>query len=326
LVTKFSIYVNGLPRTNEILQWAKVVTVISLTINSQDNFDEDYRPGPQDEEEGYGTVSAQQDQMGAAQRRGKAPRTSTKWPSDTMIVTEVGIVGMPVPLTQNIRFRALAGLIARQKIHLDLPKIKELSNDEKWDLFEKHVQKHLNFQDDAKPQAFKLFWKTAAKAWRQFRFQHRRDFIRKGLQPFTRHPFIVPEQWKEFMKQAETEQASSASVKFKEDRQLAAVGIPNPYDAYPDDRTKNWIRARSKLVIKDRVAVIVFNSKEAEKLAADIKEMVACAKSSGMAGQREYDVLSQCLGRPKQHGRVRGVSSYQGRKDAWTQHVEMYRK
>jgi hypothetical protein len=61
------------------------------------------------------------------------------------------------------------------------------------------------------------------------------------------------------MKQAETEQASSASVKFKElrsrntskhnmgptgytvkqeqweeeDRQLAAAGISNPYDAYP---------------------------------------------------------------------------------------------
>jgi hypothetical protein len=49
-----------------ILQWAKVVTVIPLTINSQDNSDEDYRPGPQDEEEGYGTTSAQQDQMGRA--------------------------------------------------------------------------------------------------------------------------------------------------------------------------------------------------------------------------------------------------------------------
>jgi hypothetical protein len=44
-----------------ILQWAKVVTVISLTINSQDNSNEDNRPGPQDEEVGYGTVSAQQD-------------------------------------------------------------------------------------------------------------------------------------------------------------------------------------------------------------------------------------------------------------------------
>jgi predicted nuclease with RNAse H fold len=48
-----------------------------------------------------------------------------------MIVTEVNIVGMPVPLTQKRRFRALAGLVARQKIPLNLPEIKELSNDEK---------------------------------------------------------------------------------------------------------------------------------------------------------------------------------------------------
>ena len=94
------------------------------------------------------------------------------------------------------------------------------------------------------------------------------------------------------MKQEETEQASSVSVKFKElrsrntsehsmgpacytvkleqweeeHRQLAAAGIPNPYDAYPDDRSKNWLRARSKLVIKDRVAVIVFNNKEKLKI------------------------------------------------------------
>jgi hypothetical protein len=50
----------------------------------------------------------------------------------------------------------------------------------------------------------------------------------------------------------------------EEDRQLAAAGIPNPYDAYPEDCSNNWIRARSKLVIKDRVSVIVFNNKEAE--------------------------------------------------------------
>jgi hypothetical protein len=118
-----------------ILQWAKVVN----------NSDEDYRLGAQDEEEGYGTASAQQDQMGGAQRRGRAPRTSKKWPSDTMIVTEVDIVGMPVPLTQKRMFRVLAGLIARQKIHLNLPEIKELSNEEKWDLFDKHVWKHLKF-------------------------------------------------------------------------------------------------------------------------------------------------------------------------------------
>jgi hypothetical protein len=101
---------------------------------------------------------------------------------------------MPVPLTQKRRFRALVGLVTRQKIPLNLSEIKELRNNEKWDLFDKHVQKHLKFQEDAKPQAFKLFWKTAAQAWRQLRFQLRRDFIRKGLEPFTRHPFIVPKQ------------------------------------------------------------------------------------------------------------------------------------
>jgi hypothetical protein len=156
-----------------IFQWAKVVTVIYMTINSQDYSDEDNRPAPQDEEEGYGTTSAQQDQMGGAQRRGRVPKTSTKWPSDTMIVTEVDIVRMPIPLTQKRKFRALAGLVARQKIPLNLLEIKELSNDEKWGLFDKHVQKHLKFQEDAKPQAFKLYWKTTTKAWRQFRFQLR---------------------------------------------------------------------------------------------------------------------------------------------------------
>jgi hypothetical protein len=52
-------------------------------------------------------------------------------------------------------------------------------------------------------------------------------------------------------------------------------------------------------VIKDHVAVIVFNNKGVEKLSVDIKEKIACAESSGMVGQREYDVLSQCLGRPE---------------------------
>jgi extradiol dioxygenase family protein len=89
------------------------------------------------------------------------------------------------------------------------------------------------------------------------------------------------------MKEKETEEASSASVKSKElrsrntsehnmgpagyivkleqweeeDRQLAAAGIHNPYDAYPDDRSKNGLQERNKLVIKDCVGMIVFKTK-----------------------------------------------------------------
>ena len=260
---------------------------------------------------------------------------------------------MPVPLTQKRRFRALAGLIARQKIPLDLPEIKKLSDEQKWYLFETYMQKHLEFQEDMKEQAFKLLWKIAAKAWRQFRFQLRRDFVRKGLEPFGKHDFIKPEEWTEFVKQQETEEASSVSGKFKslrslntnehsmgpagycgklplweeEDRKLAAAGIANPYDAITDDRSRNWMRARSKLVVTDGVAKIVINKVANESVAADIMEKNAHAESSGMTSWlRENDVLSQCLGRPEQPGRVCGVSSYQGWKFAWPQHASMYRK
>ena len=73
----------------------------------------------------------------------------------------------------------LAGLIARQKIPLHLREIKELSKDEKWDLFDKHLQKHLQFQEHMKLEAFKLLWKVAAKAWRQFKYQLKQEFIKK---------------------------------------------------------------------------------------------------------------------------------------------------
>jgi hypothetical protein len=42
-----------------------------------------------------------------------------------MIVTEVDILGMLVPLTQKCEFRALAGLIARQKTPMNLTEIKK---------------------------------------------------------------------------------------------------------------------------------------------------------------------------------------------------------
>jgi hypothetical protein len=63
-----------------------------------------------------------------------------------------------------------------------------------------------------------------------------------------------------------------------------------------------------------------------KKMDVEMKDKIACAESSGMVGQREYDLLSQCLGRPEQLGCVRGVSSYQGWKYAWPQHVVMYKK
>jgi hypothetical protein len=58
----------------------------------------------------------------------------------------------------------LCGLIARQKLSLVMPGIKSLSRQQKWSLFDDHVQKQLEFQPEMKPKVFKLFLKMTAKA------------------------------------------------------------------------------------------------------------------------------------------------------------------
>ena len=155
-------------------------------------------------------------------------------------------------------------------------------------MFDKYLQEHLEFQEDMKQQAFKLLWKMAAKEWRQFRFSLRRDFIRKGQEPFVKHPHIALEEWDEFVKMQESDDASAASNRFKElrrgstnehsmgpagysgkqaqwekeDNRLAVAGIHNPYDDYPDNRLRNLLRARSRLEVKDGVAEIIYNKEK----------------------------------------------------------------
>ena len=73
------------------------------------------------------------------------------------------------------------------------------------------------------------------------------------------------------------------------------------------------------------VATIEWKTDATRRLLEEIKEKQANAESSGLTWIRENDVLTQCLG-PEQPGRVRGVSSYNGWKEAWPEHSDMYRK
>jgi hypothetical protein len=41
----------------------------------------------------------------------------------------------------------------------------------------------------------------------------------------------------------------------EEDSQLTALGIPHPYEAFPEGRPMSWLRARSKLEISESEGV-----------------------------------------------------------------------
>ena len=176
----------------------------------------------------------------------------------------------------------LPGLIERQRLSLVMPGFKSLSDKQKWFLFDKYVQLFLEFPPEMKPFGFRQVMKSTAKAWRTHKSKLKAQFIKKGLTPYQKHPYIEPEDQKEFVQFTETKEAKKESERYKllreqykhehcmgpcgyegmqaqwdeEDAKLAALGIPNPYEEYLEGRIRNWLRVRSKLVISEGVAYI----------------------------------------------------------------------
>ena len=73
---------------------------------------------------------------------------------------------MPTEKKAQIRMSKLAGLIARQRISLILPSFNDLSEEDKWSLFDECVHPRLEFPVALKDRAFKMMMQMVAKSWR----------------------------------------------------------------------------------------------------------------------------------------------------------------
>jgi len=143
----------------------------------------------------------------------------------------------------------------------------------------------------------------------------------------------IQEQWDEEDRKLASLRIANPYEEFPEGRtrswlramsKLASLRIANPYEEFPKGQTRSWLREMSKLVISEGAAYIKWKTEATERLSKEIKKQ-AHAESSSVTWTRENDVLTQCLG-PEQPDRVRGVSSYNGWKEAWPGHLGMYRK
>ena len=299
-----------------------------------------------DEEEGTQTVSVPE-----PVRRPQKPKTASKWPTDMIEVTEIHPDGKPIEVKQQRRLRLLARLIARQQLSLVMPSFKNLTDERKWELFNKHVMPYLKFPDTMKTEGLKYIMKVISKSWRTHKNRLVTDFIEKNLSPFQKHPYIQPEDWAEFEVLKKSPEEIAKSEKYKmlrqqnvhnhclgsagydgkekkwevEDAELVKKGIPNPWDDYPEGRPVRFLRARSKLEVSEDKAEIIWKQDSTQKFSEDIKEKQSAAESLGVTWVRENDVLTACLG-PEQPGRVRAVSSYTGWKHGWPGCSGMYRK
>ncbi|CAD6251285.1 unnamed protein product [Miscanthus lutarioriparius] len=206
-------------------------------------------------------------------RRPQKPKTASKWPTDMIEVTEIHPDGKPIEVKQQRRLRLLARLIARQQLSLVMPSFKNLTDERKWELFNKHVMPYLKFPDTMKTEGLKYIMKVISKSWRTHKNRLVTDFIEKNLTPFQKHPYIQPEDWAEFEVLKKSPEEIAKSEKYKmlrqqnvhnhcqgsagydgkekkwevEDAELVKKGIPNPWDDYPEGRPVRFLRASSKL-------------------------------------------------------------------------------
>jgi len=191
----------------------------------------DFAENPRDDEEQQGLAGDEEQQQGVAgdeeqqqglagdeeqQQRVRKAMSSTKWPLDKMIVTEIDDVGMSQNWEQKLRLRRLAGLIARQCLSLVMPSFSCLSLRQKWSLFDTYVMPWLQFPPEMKNLAFKCAMKMTAKSWRTHKNNLVCKFLDKGLEPFEKHPYIEPADWNEFVQLRESEEAQAASQKFRQ--------------------------------------------------------------------------------------------------------------
>jgi len=111
----------------------------------------------------------------------------TQCPEDTIVVTELTPAGMPIEKKAQIRMRKLASPIARQMISLILGSFNDLSEEDKWSLFDECVQPRLEFPVALKDRAFKMMMQMVAKSWRTHKSELVRYLIKKGLDATVKH-------------------------------------------------------------------------------------------------------------------------------------------
>ena len=85
----------------------------------------------------------------------------------------------------------------------------------------------------------------------------------------------------------------------QEDMELAVAGISNHWDKYPPGRPRNWLHARSTVVISEGTAEICWATETAESVTRQILEKEVELQALGLTLVRERDVLIEVLDQPE---------------------------
>jgi hypothetical protein len=155
-------------------------------------------------------VQASQPSSGRQRRRKVA-----KWPSDQIHVKELTEDGMPTKEVALRRMRKLASLIARERLKLTMPSFNQLDDEERDRLFDEYVQPKLKFDDHLRDTTCYMMMRMINHSWRTYKSDLVCKFVCTGLDARVKHPYIPRQEWEDFVKLQQTDEAKQKRVRFQ---------------------------------------------------------------------------------------------------------------
>ncbi|KAL6647076.1 hypothetical protein ACP70R_014513 [Stipagrostis hirtigluma subsp. patula] len=287
--------------------------------SSSESEDEDH----QDEEQSESEVQVQQ-------RRG---RGRSKMPETRYVITAVSRAGNPFQPKEAARqFRTACGVLAKERVSINLASWKKLGESEK-DLLWNDLLEKFEIPEEYEAIVRVRALKSMAQAFRAFKHKLTKYYALIGQAPFEDYPFIHKQGWEIFVESRLTEEFAKISQTHKEiqshntnphrlgtggydgkaeeweriDEQARREGRELPFSEVDSEVCRTWLRGRSS---KTADGQLVLNNPRDQEVAQEMIRLTVESSQGSIRLARENDVLSKALGRPEHPGRTRGVSVY----------------
>nr|AAM18174.1 Unknown protein [Oryza sativa Japonica Group]AAP52769.1 transposon protein, putative, CACTA, En/Spm sub-class [Oryza sativa Japonica Group] len=291
----------------------------------------------------------------SASRSSRNPRSHNIWPTTVQVIREVDASGRPTaPRTVIGRWSNCCGIAARENfgiLHKDIGKVTEAEKERAWTAMEKWF----TFPAEAKDRLKRKAFQKMGKAWKNWKSKLFTEFVNPpgNHTPFDEYPQITEAVWEEFCSLKTTQQFRESSeahrvlqqrnehphrlgtagyigkeaIWAQEDAAAAAANVPAPFSDIPEQRARNWARARGK--VNPDGSVTFENKSDAvvyQELLGLVAEQASQSEVESAPKRREDDILTKALGTKEHPGRTRGIGSDVPWKHGLPQYRSQYRK
>nr|ABF97218.1 transposon protein, putative, CACTA, En/Spm sub-class [Oryza sativa Japonica Group] len=265
----------------------------------------------------------------SASRSSRNPRSQNIWPTTVQVIREVDASGRPTaPRTVIGRWSNCCGLAARENfgiLHKDIRKVTEAEKERAWTAMEKWF----TFLAEAKDRLKRKAFQKMGKAWKNWKSKLFTEFVNPpgNHTPFDEYSQITEARNEHPHRLGTAGYIGKEAIWAHEDAAATAANVPAPFSDIPEQRARNWARARGK--VNPDGSVTFENKSDAvvyQELLGSVAKQASQSEVESAPKRRKDDILTKALGTKEHPGLTRGIGSDVPWEHGLPQYSSQYRK